>query len=80
MTHGLFLDVSSAFDKVWHNGLLAKLGQIGVGGSFFDILKSYLSDRRQVVTINGHKSEMIDIRSGVPQGSRLGPLLFLIYC
>ena len=79
LTHGLFLDVSSAFDKVWHNGLLAKLGQIGVEGSFYDILKSYLSDRRQVVTLNGHKSEMADIKSGVPQGSRLGPLLFIIY-
>ena len=79
LTHGLFLDVSSAFDKVWHNGLLAKLGQIGVEGSFYDILESYLSDRRQVVIVNGHKSKMVDINSGVPQGSRLGPLLFIIY-
>ena len=79
MTHGLFLDVSSAFDKVWHNGLLAKLGQIGLEGSFYDILKSYLSDRRQVVIVNGIKSKMVDINSGVPQGSRLGPLLFIIY-
>ena len=79
LTHGLFLDVSSAFDKVWHNGLLAKLGQIGLEGSFYDILESYLSDRRQVVIVNGHKSKMVDINSGVPQGSRLGPLLFIIY-
>ena len=50
-----------------------------LGGSFYDILKSYLSDRRQVVTLNGHKSETVDIKSGVPQGSRLGPLLFIIY-
>ena len=44
----LFLDVSSAFDKVWHNGLLAKLSQISVEGSVYDILRYYLSDRRQV--------------------------------
>ena len=79
LTHGLFLDVSSAFDKVWHNGLLGKLGQIGVEGSFYDMLKSYLTDRRQVVVVNGHKSEMVQIKAGVPQGSRLGPLLFIIY-
>ena len=45
MTHGLFLDVSSAFDKVWHNGLLAKLSQIGVDGSCYDTIRSYLSER-----------------------------------
>ena len=79
VTHGLFLDVSSAFDKVWHNGLLAKLNQIGIQGSFYDILNSYLTDRRQIVTVSGHKSEICNIKAGVPQGSRLGPLLFVIY-
>ena len=79
MTQGLFLDVSSAFDKVWHNGLLAKLSQIGVEGSVYDILRSYLSDRRQVVVVDGQKSDMLDVKAGVPQGSRLGPLLFIIY-
>ena len=79
ITHGLFLDVSSAFDKVWHNGLLAKLSQIGVGGSLYDTIKSYLSNRRQVVVIDGQKSNTTDVKAGVPQGSRLGPLLFIIY-
>ena len=62
MTHGLFLDVSSAFDKVWHNGLLAKLSQIGVDGSCFDTIKSYLSERQQVVVIDGIKSEFLKQR------------------
>ena len=57
ITQALFLDVSAAFDKVWHNGLLAKLSQIGVEGSFYDTLSSYLSDRRQVVVLDGEKYE-----------------------
>ena len=79
ITHGLFLDVSSAFDKVWHRGLLAKLSQAGIDDMFYDIISSYLNDRKQIVVVDGQKSEMLDIRAGVPQGSRLGPLLFLIY-
>ena len=64
---------------IWHNGLLAKLGQIGVEGSFLDILSSYLSGRRQTVVVEGIKSEILDVKAGIPQGSRLGPLLFIIY-
>ena len=79
ITHGLFLDVSSAFDKVWHQGLLAKLGQIGVEGTFYDTIKSYLTDRKQIVVVDGEKSDIADIKAGIPQGSRLGPLLFIIY-
>ena len=74
---GLFLDLSSAFEKVWHSGLLAKLSQIGVEGIFHDILSSYLSDRKQIVVVNGEKSNMLDINACVLQGSRLGPLLFI---
>ena len=79
ISHGIFLDVSAAFDKVWHNGLLAKLGQVGVEGSFLDILRSYLSNRKQTVVVDGVKSEILDTKAGIPQGSRLGPLLFIIY-
>ena len=73
------MDVSSAFDKVWHNGLLAKLSQIGVGGLFYNILSSYLADRKQTVVVDGEKSEILDVKAGIPQGSRLGPLLFILY-
>ena len=76
---GLFLDVSSAFEKVWHNGLLAKLSQIGVNGLFYNILSSYLSERRQTVVVDGQKSDILDVKAGIPQGSRLGPLLFILY-
>ena len=76
ITQCLFLDVSSAFDKVWHNGLLAKLSQIGVEGSVYVILRSYLSDRRQVGVVDGQKSDMLDVKAGLPQGSRLGALFF----
>ena len=75
----MFLDVISAFEQFWHNGLLAKLSQIGVEGNFFDILSSYLSDRKQIVVVDGEKSDILDLKAGVPQGSRLGPLLFIIY-
>ena len=73
------MDISAAFDKVWHNGLLAKLEQIGISGAFLTIFKSYLSNRKQCVVVDGVKSDMLGIQAGVPQGSRLGPLLFLIY-
>ena len=58
---GIFLDVSSAFDKVWHGGLLAKLEQISVEGSCLILLRSYLSNRKQVVVIDGHKSDIKDV-------------------
>ena len=75
----VFLDISAAFDKVWHKGLLAKLKQIGVSGQMMNIFESYLTNRKQRVVIDGIYSKEVPITAGVPQGSRLGPLLFIIY-
>lgn len=75
----VFLDLSKAFDKVWHKGLIYKLKKIGITGNLLKWLISYLSNRKQQVVINGAKSDILDLKSGVPQGSVLGPLLFLIY-
>lgn len=79
ITHGFFLDISAAFDKIWHKGLITKLNTIGIEGNLLNLLKSYLSNRQQVVVIDGVKSNTINIEAGCPQGSRLGPLLFIIY-
>ena len=75
----VFLDMSKAFDKVWHEGLLFKLRQNGINGKLMNLLKSYLSNRKQRVLINGSESDWGEIESGVPQGSVLGLLLLLIY-
>ena len=75
----VFLDISKAFDKVWHEGLLFKLQQNGISGSLLNLFQNYLNDRKQRVVLNGSFSEFTSIESGVPQGSILGPLLFLIY-
>ena len=75
----VFLDISKAFDKVWHEGLVFKLEQNGISGSLLKLFQNYLNDRNQRVVLNGSFSEFFSIESGVPQGSILGPLLFLIY-
>ena len=79
VVRAVFLDISKAFDKVWHLGLIYKLKRNGVNGKMLSILESFLSNRLQRVTINGSMSEWAAVHSGVPQGSVLGPLLFLIY-
>ena len=76
----VFLDISKAFDKVWLDGLIFKLRQNGISGSLLKLFQNYLSNRRQcVVVLNGSHSNHSGIESGVPHGSVLGPLLFLIY-
>ena len=73
------MDISKAFDKVWHDGLVFKLKQNGASGSLLKLLANYLTARKQRVILNGFTSNYDDIKAGVPQGSGLGPLLFLIY-
>ena len=76
---GVYLDFSKAFDTVDHAILLSKLSHYGVRGNALQWFKSYLSDRKQYVTYNGVSSPVNNITCGVPQGSILGPLLFLLY-
>ena len=75
----IFFDVSKAFDKVWHKGLLFKLYHVGVRGRLIKWFTEYLSNRQQRVVLNGSVSELSVLKAGVPQGSILGPLLFLVY-
>ena len=77
-TRGVFLDISKAFDKVWHDGLLYKLKFYGVEGGLFNILQNYLQNRKQRVVLNGQSSSWLDVNARVPQDSVLGPYLFLM--
>ena len=75
----IFLDFAKAFDTVNHKILVDKLEYYGVHGKTLELFDNYLSDRTQIVEVNGHISEKGTIKHGVPQGSILGPLLFLLY-
>ena len=72
----VFCDVSKAFDRVWHKGLLFKLSSVGINGSLLQWFTDYLKDRKQRVVLPGVSSDWCFIKAGVPQGSILGSLLF----
>ena len=76
---GIFIDLSKAFDTIDHEILLEKLESYGIRGNALLLIKSYLSNRKQCVSTLGEISDKLDVIYGVPQGSCLGPLLFLIY-
>ena len=75
----VFLDISKAFDKDWHEGLLYKLKSMGISGELYKFLENYLLGRFQSVVLNGQTSTWGPVLAGVPQGPILDPLLFLVY-
>ena len=75
----IFLDIQKAFDKVPHQRLLYKLKKVGIEGEMLSWIESFLSERYQRVSIKQSHSKWTRIRSGVPQGSVLGPILFILY-
>ena len=75
----VFLDISKAFNKVWEEGIIFKLKQNGISGKLLSVLFDFLKDRKQRVTLNGQVSSWTGLNADVPQGSILGPLIFLVY-
>ena len=76
---GVFLDLSKAFDRVWHECLFYKLRSNVIDGNLFKRIKSFLNNRCQLVVLNVHFSVWKSVTAGVPKGLALGPLSFLIY-
>ena len=78
-TRAVFLDISKAFDKVLLEGIIHKLKCNGIEGNHLKFLTNYLDNRHQRFVLNGLQSNLAKLEAGVPQGSVLGPLLFLVY-
>ena len=78
-TDVIIMDFSKAFDKVAHRRLLSKLAHYGIRGNVHGWITSFLTERKQRVVISGESSRWVDVESGVPQGTVLGPLLFLLF-
>ena len=78
-TRAVALDISKAFDRVWHAGLLHKLKSYGNSGEIFGLISSFISNRRLRVVLDEKSSQENPVNAGVPQGSILGPTLFLLY-
>ena len=78
-TRAVFLDISKAFDKVWHEGLLLKLKSNGISGHLLNLFSDFLDERYQRTVLNGKSSDWKRITAGVPQGSVLGPLLVKLF-
>ena len=76
---GIFIDFRKAFDTVDHDILIEKMRHMGIRGVPLELMKSYLKNRKQYVVYNGEESAQRDVTVGVPQGSILGPLFFLLY-
>ena len=78
-TRAVALDISKAFDRIWHAGLLHKLRSDGISGQMFGLISSFLTNRRLGVVLDGKSSQEYPVNVGVPQGSIHGPTLFLLY-